>query len=441
MKFLSAILLLFLVLNVHAQKSGDVLATANGQNYTSLDLTPEARAKLENLPPTLANLRQSLLERQINEMLCEAEAAAQKTTVEKLLEKEVQAKIPAPTAAQIKAVYDANAAAVGGRTLAEVSTQIVAYLRRESEQKVFAAFLSNLKTKYKASLGKDVNAANLNGFEVLATVGGKQITVRGYEAASKVTLAETEADISDDVRESLDQIVYSNLVIAEAKAQNISAGDLITREITDQLKTSAPDESARLEAILRQKLYRKYNAKFNLKEIAPIVQNISVEDDPAQGKADAPVTVVMFTDFQCPACSATHPVVKSVLAEFGDKIRLVVRDFPLVQIHENAFRAAVAAGAANAQGKFFEYTEILYKNQTNLDAVSLRKYAADLNLNLKQFDLDFASPKIAGEVRQDMEDGKRYGLSGTPTLFVNGVKVRRFSPENFRAAINQALRK
>ncbi|MCY7344710.1 MAG: thioredoxin domain-containing protein [Pyrinomonadaceae bacterium] len=441
MRLFSIFLLLFLSLNIFAQKNDDVLATANGQNYTSLDLTPEARAELENLPKTIAATRQSLLEQQINAMLFETEAAAQQTTVEKLLEKEVKAKIPAPTDAQIKAVYDVNAAAVGGRTLAEVRPQIVAYLRRESEQNAFAAFLSNLRTKHKASLGKDVNAANLNGFEVLATVSDKQITTRSYEAANKVTLAETEADIYDDVRESLDQIVYSNLVIAEAKAQNISAGDLITREITDKSKTPAPDESARLEAALRQKLYQKYNAKFNLKEIAPVVQNISVDDDPAQGKADAPVTIVMFTDFQCPACSATHPVVKSVLAEFGDKVRLVVRDFPLVQIHENAFRAAVAAGAAHAQGKFFEYTEVLYKNQTNLDAASLRKYAGDLNLNLKQFDLDLASQQIADEVRQDAADGKRYGLSGTPTLFVNGVKVRRFSPENFRASINKALKK
>jgi protein-disulfide isomerase len=196
-----------------------------------------------------------------------------------------------------------------------------------------------------------------------------------------------------------------------------------------------------LETALREKLFKKYNAKFSLKEIAPVVQNISTDDDPAQGKATAPVTVVMFTDFQCPACAATHPALKKVLTEYGEKVRFVVRDYPLVQIHENAFQAAVAAGAANAQGKFYEYTEVLYKNQNALDAASLKKYAADLGLNLKQFELDLASQKIADEVRKDTEDGKRYGLSGTPTVFVNGVKVRTLSEQGFRNAINKALGK
>ena len=132
---------------------------------------------------------------------------------------------------------------------------------------------------------------------------------------------------------------------------------------------------------------------------------------------------------------------KKVLAEYADKIRFVVRDFPLVQIHENAFQSAIAAGAANAQGKFYEYAEVLYKNQNALDAVSLKKYAADLGLNLKQFEADLANSKIADEVRKDIEDGKRYGLSSTPTIFVNGVKVRQLSPQSFRKAIDKALKK
>ena len=114
---------------------------------------------------------------------------------------------------------------------------------------------------------------------------------------------------------------------------------------------------------------------------------------------------------------------------------------PYCLYNENAFQSAVAAGAANAQGKFYEYAEVLYRNQTNLDIVSLKNYAADLGLNMKQFETDLANPKIAEEIRKDMADGKKYGLTGTPTLFVNGVKVRRFSPENFRAAINRVLKK
>ena len=441
MKLFSVILIVFLSFNAYAQKSGAILATANGQNYTAAALVPEVRQEYENLPRTIAGVRQSLLEQQINDILLEREAVTQKTTVEKLIEREIKSKVPAPTDAQIKAVYEANRAAVGDKTLEEIRPQIIVFLRREPEQQAFAAYLSNLKIKYKATLGKNVNAPNLSRLEILATVADKQISVESFETQNKTMLSELEAGVYDHTREALEQIVYSNLLVAEAKAQGIETSDFIAREITDKLKEFSDEERAGLENALRDKLFAKYNAKFTLKEIAPIAQNISADDDPSQGKTTALVTVVMFTDFQCPACAATHPALKKVLAEYADKVRFVVRDFPLVQIHANAFQAAVAASAANAQGKFFEYTEVLYQNQNALDTASLKKYAADLGLNVKQFEADLANAKIADEIRKDIADGKRYGLSGTPTVFINGVKVRQLSAEGFRKAIDKALRK
>lgn len=441
MKFFSIILLLFLSFNARAQKPGEILATADGQNYTAVDLAPETKQEFENLPKTIAAARQSLLEQQINEILFEAEAAARGTTVEKLIEREIKSKIPQPTDAQVKAVFEANRAAIGDKTLEAVRPQIVAFLRREPEQQAYGSYLSNLKTKYKAALGKDVNAPNLTGFEVLATAAGQQISARSFEAKNKTALAEIEADVYERARAALEGIVYSNLLVTEAKAQNIAASDLVEREVTSKLKEYSDEERLPLEAVLREKLFRKYNAKFLIKEIAPVVQSISADDDPAQGKTGAPVTVVMFTDFQCPACAGVHPILKNVLAGYADKVRFVVRDFPLLTIHENAFQAAVAANAAHAQGKFYEYTEVLYKNQNQLDAASLKKYAADLGLNIKRFETDSANPKLADEVRRDIEDGKRYGLTSTPTIFVNGVKVRQLSAEGFRRAIDKALKK
>jgi hypothetical protein len=220
-----------------------------------------------------------------------------------------------PTDAQIQAIYDANRAAIGSKTLDEVRPQIVAYLKREPEQNAYNAYVSDLKTKYKVRLGKDVNAPNLTALENLATIGDKQISVTAFEAKNKTTLSEFEADVYERALESLEQSVYSNLLIAEAKTLGIGAGDLVAREITDKMKEYSDDERVKLETALRRKLFQKYNAKFLLKEIPPIVQNIAADDDPAQGRANAPVTVIMFTDFQCPACAATHPELKKVLAE------------------------------------------------------------------------------------------------------------------------------
>jgi len=434
------LLLLFLSFNAYAQKSGEILATANGRNYTVADLAPEARQEYENLPKRIASIRQSLLEQQISDILFEREAAAQKITVEKLVEREIRSKVPAPTDAEIKSVFEASRANIGDKTLEEIRPQIIAFLRREPEQRLFAAYVSSLKTKYKVAPGKDVNAPNLSRLEILATVADRQISAESFETQNKTMLSEIEADVYEHTREAVEQIVYSNLLVAEAKAQGIETSDFIRREITDKQKDFTDEERPRLEAALREKLFAKYKPKFSVKEIAPIVQNISTDDDPAQGKSTAPVTVVMFTDFQCSACAGVHPTLKKVLAEYADKVRFVVRDFPLEQIHANAFQAAVAAGAAHAQGKFFEYTEVLYANQNALDAASLKKFAADAGLNIKQFEADSASQKIADEIRKDIEDGKRYGLSGTPTIFVNGVKVRHFSPEEFRRAIDKALK-
>jgi protein-disulfide isomerase len=101
----------------------------------------------------------------------------------------------------------------------------------------------------------------------------------------------------------------------------------------------------------------------------------------------------------------------------------------------------IAAGAAAAQGKFFEYTDLLYQRQDALDPESLKRYAAELGLNVKQFEIDFSSEKNAAEVQKDKADGEKYGIGSTPTIFVNGVRVRRFSPSGFRNAIINALGK
>ena len=441
MKLITAFFcLLFPAFTLFAQTSDKVLAMANNQNFTIKDLPTEIQQAFEKLPATLAEARKSLLEQQIADLLFETEAAAKKTTVEKLLETEVKNKIPAPTDKEIREIYDANRAAIGSKTLDEVRPQIVAYLRREPEQKAMLDYLSSLKTKYKVMTGKDLNASNLKPFDTLATVGGKTISVENFEKKNKQSLYDIEAEVYDAMRDALEETVLSALIAAEAKAQNIESSDLIAREITDKMRDFSDEEREQLQSALEKKLFQKYNAKILLKEPAPFVQSISTENQPSQGKLNAPVTVVMFTDFQCPACSGTHPVLKKVLAEFGDKVRFVVRDFPLVNIHENAFRAALAANAANAQGKFFEYTELLYKNQNALDTESLKKYARDAGLNQKQFDLDLESEKFADDVRKDLADGKNYGITGTPTIFVNGVKVRTLSASSFRRAIEQALK-
>jgi protein-disulfide isomerase len=426
--------------SIFAQKPGEVLATANGQTFTVKNLSPETQKIYAELFVSIAEVRRELLSEMIAGAVFETEAKAKNQTVEKLLD-DVKAKVPAPSDAEIQAVYDVNRAALGGKTLAETRQQIVAFLRHEPEQNALQNFLASLKTKYRVVPGKDVNAANLAPADILATVGARKISAREFEEKNRLALYEFEVEVYDRVRAKLENSLLTDLLEAEAKSLNVAASDLMAREITDKMREFTDEERYNLQTALKARLFAKYKAVFSLKEPAPIVQNISVDDDPGQGKANAPLTIVMFSDFQCPACASVHPILKKVVAEHAEQVRFVVRDFPLTNIHENAFSAAIAANAAKRQGKFFEYAEILYKNQNALDEASLKKYAADLGLNVKQFELDLSDAQIAAEVRKDRADGETYGIGSTPTVFVNGVKVRVMSESGFREAIEKALKK
>jgi len=384
--------------------------------------------------------RAGILDQMVSQRLLDAEAKATGISSGKLIANE-KAKIANPTDAEIKAIYDANRQALGNVTLEQARKQIVAYLRREPEQKAIGTLIARLKVKFKFAAGKAVNSPNLAPTDVVATVNLVPITVKEYEDFAKVALYELSAEVSDLITDDLNDAIYNALVADEAKSLNMDAGALIAREITNKMKEFSDDERFGLEIALSKRLFAKYKVNILYKAPPPLVQNISVDDDPARGPENAPVTVVMFSDFQCSACAATHPILKKAIEAYPDKVRFVVRDFPIESIHENGFKAALAASAANAQGKFFEYIEILYKNQAALDTASLKKYAAELGLNAKQFELDFNSEKTAAEVRKDMADGDSYGVNSTPTIFVNGVRVRNLSLESFRYTIERAMAK
>jgi protein-disulfide isomerase len=425
---------------ITAQTADVPLASYTGGSITASDLSPGAQEAVIKMPSILSAARKQILSQKLGSALLEKEAAALGTTVSALIKAQT-AKIKDPTDAQIKAVYDANQAQIGGRPISEVRGQIVSFVRQEAEQKAIGAYIDTLAAKYKVVNGKDVNAPDLKPADLLFTIAGRSLTAKEFEESSKLSLYNAQADLYDELSAEIDSALYNAVVAEEAKTLKIGPSELVAREITGKMKDYSDAELAGLQEAFRSRLYTKYKAKVLLPEPEAPVLAVSTDDDPARGPANSPVTVVMFSDFQCSACAAVHPILKHVLAGYPDKIRFVVRDFPLESIHENGFRAAKAASAANAQGKFFEYTELLYTRQDALDPASLRKYAIELGLNAKQFDIDFNSEKTAAEIRKDMADGNMYGVNSTPTIFVNGVAVRTFSAAGFRKAIDKALKK
>ena len=155
--------------------------------------------------------------------------------------------------------------------------------------------------------------------------------------------------------------------------------------------------------------------------------DVSLDDDPMKGDENAPVTIVEFSDFQCPFCGKVEPTVKQILDIYKGKVKLVYRDFPL-NSHEFAQKAAEASECADEQDKFWEYHDKLFENQDALTIEDLKKYASGLELDTVKFNDCLDSGKYESEVQKDFEDGQKYGVSGTPAFFINGKLISGNQP-------------
>ncbi len=148
------------------------------------------------------------------------------------------------------------------------------------------------------------------------------------------------------------------------------------------------------------------------------------ESDHSRGPADAPITLVEYGDYECPYCGRSAPMIERLRAELGDRLRVVFRHFPLNSVHPRAAIMALAAEAAGAQGKFWQMHDLLYSLQDELEDWAPDRLALRLGLEVYQFDADLSGGRFAEKVESDAAGGRRSGVTGTPTFFVNGVRVK-----------------
>lgn len=147
-----------------------------------------------------------------------------------------------------------------------------------------------------------------------------------------------------------------------------------------------------------------------------------------KGNPESTVTFTEFADFQCPACKAFEPTLKKLEEEYGDRVKIVFKHFPLKAIHPNAFPSAVAAEAAGRQNKFWEYHDLLFEKQEEWSSApnprsKFVEYAKSLKLDTAQFEKDLDDNKLKTAVNVQADEGIRVGVSGTPTLFINGTPI------------------
>lgn len=204
-------------------------------------------------------------------------------------------------------------------------------------------------------------------------------------------------------------------------------------------KQLAAERFAVAERALVGNLRDKADIRYAIK--APTLPRFPVEGggSPSFGEKDAPVTVVEFSDFECPYCGRASRQLKQLAELYPKSVRIVFRDFPLSQ-HKNARAAAEAARCANEQERFWEYHDRLFENPKALGPEELREYAEKLGLNMEQFQECLRSDRPKKEVQANLEAGRRFGVEGTPAVFVNGIKLIGLLPiPMMRAIIDKEL--
>ena len=315
---------------------------------------------------------------------------------------------------------------------------------------------------------------------------GNDVVV-GKWSGGTVTYGELFAEIEDQLsqkqaayllekynmeKEALETKIIEKILDEEAKKQGLaSKEDLLKQEIDDNIKEPTEIEiqafyeqiKSRVQGtplemlkdriiasikqqeaqLLMQVFLDNLKTKYQMKLSVPFPDlpraNVNSSDDPYLGAENAEITIVQFAEYQCPYCSTVNQEIEKVIAAYPGKVKMVFRDFPL-SFHEDAVPAAIAANCAGEQGKYWDMYRILMANQTALKDANLTSYAQSLGLDMSKWTTCAQDPKQQAEVEGDLQDGLKAGVNGTPSFFVNGIRLSGgFGFDQFKEMIDREL--
>jgi predicted DsbA family dithiol-disulfide isomerase/Skp family chaperone for outer membrane proteins len=303
-----------------------------------------------------------------------------------------------------------------------------------------------------------IAAAQSNSNRV-AVVNGQVITQAELDKAAEAELkgiearkAQNDAALANDrqtiLTKALDDLVAEKLIAAEAAKEKKSKEQLLEAEVESNVETPSAAEveafyDANKERIpiakeqalpqvkqylversrtrYREMLITRLRKEFGVKSyLEPLRAEIAVAGFPSRGPAAAPVTIVEFSDFECPYCGGLFPTLKQVEKNYPETVRIVYRQFPLANIHPHAMKAAEASLCANEQKKFWEFHDSMFGNQQELSIPDLKQRAVDLKLDTQAFNQCLDSGRHSTAIQADVQEGARAGVTGTPALFING---------------------
>ena len=288
-----------------------------------------------------------------------------------------------------------------------------------------------------------------NSQEPIAIIEGQPIYEQDLMTVAGPRLLDLRKQEYQLKHDALDSLIRRRLVEAEAKKKGLTVDELLKQEVDSKIPEPSDAEAkgyffaARNSSTLSfeelkpqlKQLMRSAEIEQGREKYANILcakvdvaillrpPSVRVIYDPARvkGNTDAPVTIVEFADFQCPFCQKTQATLKALLAKYDGRVKLAYLDFPLTEIHSNAQKAAAAARCAGEQGKFWEYHDSLFADQSKLDEASLVRRAQNLDLEETVFRSCLSSGKFEHDIQANREEGATAGVTGTPVYFINGV--------------------
>ncbi len=309
---------------------------------------------------------------------------------------------------------------------------------------------------------------------VVAKIGSEEITEDALVGEAKLDFLEIKKNEYDLKMERLNQLMIEKLLGEEAKKSNMSLDEYIDKKVIGagaavsdaeygkfldklikdgRLKDKNVDEKIKeqimafLGANKKKEKVQAYLAKLSKSspvEVyfkAPRLKEVQVGESPTAGGQSAKVTIVEFSDFQCPFCKIAAETVGELKTKYGSKIKLAFRHFPL-NIHPQARPTSEASMCVHEQGssKFWKFHDLAFQNQKSLDSASLEKYAKEVGANVEKFKECVNSKKYAQAVQGDMAYGEKLGLKSTPTFFINGRLVSGALPlDKFSEIIDEEL--
>ena len=284
----------------------------------------------------------------------------------------------------------------------------------------------------------------INGLQVVAEVSGQGLTVNDLEQKEGGKLLQARYQFYLNQRKALDDLIDTQLLANEAHKKHITVDQLLDQEVYKQVKdpteeqlqvyyegldTKQPYDEIRTQVLEHIRELRRTKARASYVEtlrkqadisvlLMPPVADVDVAHSYVRGQPDAQIMLIEFADYECPYCQKVTPALQQLTKEYGAKVAVAFKDFPL-PMHHRAQKAAEAARCAGEQGKFWEYHDVLFYSLL-FSVPDLKKHARVLQLDADRFDQCLDNGEMAAAVKKDVEEGTSLGLTGTPSFFVNG---------------------